>query len=105
LATSVKIPWETRLGDIGEDVIKSRLRYFAIPTKYERDVGIDFYCELLEKDSPSIPFYVQAKATEYFDKNWGASIKKRTTQYWLTRPFPVFLVVYDENNDECLDAN
>jgi hypothetical protein len=56
---------------------------------------------LLENDSPSIPFYVQAKGTEHFDENWGASIKKTTIQYWLTRPFPVFLVAFDENDRNC----
>ena len=97
----VKVPWTTRLGDVGESEIKSRLCYFSIPTEIRRDVGIDFYCELLENDSPSIPFYVQAKGTEHFDENWGQSIKKTTIQYWLTRPFPVFLVVYDENDKNC----
>jgi hypothetical protein len=101
LTFGVKVPWETRLGDVAEAEIKSRLCYFSILTKYERDVGIDFYCELLENDSPSIPFYVQAKGTEHFDKNWGASIRKATIHYWLNRPFPTFLIVYDENNGEC----
>ena len=101
MSSHVKVPWETRLGDVGEAEIKSRLCYFSILTKYERDVGIDFYCELIENDSPSVPFYVQAKGTEHFDDNWRASIKKTTIQYWLTRPFPVFLVVYDENDLNC----
>jgi hypothetical protein len=43
LASGVKVPWETRLGDVAEAEIKSRLCYFSIQTKYERDVGIDFY--------------------------------------------------------------
>ena len=101
MSRSVKVTWETRLGGIGEDIIKSRLRRFSMPSKYETDVGIDFYCELLEDDSPSLPFYVQAKGTEHFDDNWGASIRKTTVIYWLSRPSPVFLIVYDENADKC----
>ena len=101
MSHSVKVTWENRLGDIGEDIIKSRLRRFSIPSKYDRDVGIDFYCELLEDDSPSLSFYVQAKGTEHFDDNWGASVKKTTIIYWLSRPFPVFLIVYDENSSDC----
>ena len=97
----VKVPWETRLGDVGELEIRKRLTYFSIPTKYTRDVGIDLYCELLENDSPTIPFHVQAKGTGHFDDNWGASIKKSTIIYWLLRPFPVFLIVYDENSGNC----
>lgn len=101
MSHNVKVPWETRLGDIGEGEIKSRLKYFSIPSKYDRDVGIYFYCELLEDDSPSLPFYVQAKGTEYFDNNWGASVKKSTIIYWLSRLFAVFLIVYDEKSGDC----
>lgn len=101
MAIGPKVPWTTRLGSIGESEVKTRLQYFSIPTKYELDVGIDFYCELLENDSPSTPFYVQAKGTEHFDPSWGAGIEKSTIGYWLERPFPVFLIVYDENEDRC----
>jgi hypothetical protein len=73
-----QIPWKTRLGMIGETQVKTRLAYFSIPTKYEIDPGIDFYCELLENDSPSLPFYIQAKGTEHFDDNGGQSIRKST---------------------------
>jgi len=52
-----KVPWTVRLGDIGELEVKTRLAHFSITAKYDRDVGIDFY-ELLERDSPSTPFYV-----------------------------------------------
>jgi tetratricopeptide (TPR) repeat protein len=101
MPSSVKIPWERRLGRIGEDEISSRLRHFSLPNKYDEDVGIDFYCELLENDSPSIPFYVQAKGTGHFDDNWGASIKRTTIVYWLNQLHPVFLVVYDETVGNC----
>jgi len=98
---NVKVPWETILGDVGELEIRKRLSYFSIPTKYTKDVGIDLYCELLEDGSPTIPFYVQAKGTEHFDDNWGAGVKKSTIIYWLLRPFPVFLILYDENAGNC----
>lgn len=97
----VKVPWETRLGDVGESEIKSRLSNFSTVTKFGRDVGIDFYCELLQDDTPLMPFYIQAKATEYFDDNWCAGVKKSTILYWLQQPFPVFLVLYDEKTGEC----
>jgi hypothetical protein len=96
-----QIPWKTRLGMIGETQVKTRLAYFSIPTKYEIDPGIDFYCELLENDSPSLPFYIQAKGTEHFDDNGGQSIRKSTLVYWLQQSFPVFLLVYDETQDVC----
>lgn len=101
MSHNVKLSWETRLGDIGEAEIKSRLSYFSLPVKYDTDIGIDFYCELLEDDTPGLPFYVQAKGSEHFDVNWGASVKKSTIIYWLLRPSPVFLIVYDENAGDC----
>ena len=101
LMPNVKYSWETRLGEIGESEIKKRLLYFAKPTKVFSDVGIDFYCELLRNDSPTLPFHVQAKGTEHFDENWTGYIKKSTVLYWLSQSFPVFLIVYDENNGNC----
>jgi tetratricopeptide (TPR) repeat protein len=97
----VKLPWETRLGKVGEAEIQKRLSYFCAVTKITTDLGIDFYCELIEKDTPSLPFYVQTKGTEHFDNSWGHNIKKSTIQYWLQQSFPVFLVVYDENEGNC----
>lgn len=101
MSSSVKVAWETRLGKIGEAEIERRLACFSIPQRYDIDVGIDYYCELLKDSSPSTPFYVQAKGTKHFDNKWGQSIKKPTIMYWLQQAFPVFLVVYDDNNDSC----
>lgn len=101
ITTKPKVPWTTRLGTIGESQIKARLSYFSIPSKYETDPGLDFYCELLENDSPTLPFYVQVKSTEHFDAHWGASISKSTLVYWLQQPAPVFLMVYDDVNKKC----
>lgn len=102
MPSKVKVPWRQRLGVIGESEIKKRLSYFSIPTKPELDVGIDFICELIEDDSPSSKyFFVQAKGTEHFDDDWARSIKKSTVMYWLQQPFPIFLVVYDENSGNC----
>jgi hypothetical protein len=39
---------ETQLRNIGEHEIQKRLAYFSLPAKIQ-DIGIDFYCELLEK--------------------------------------------------------
>jgi hypothetical protein len=99
--SKVLVPWNIRLGAVGEAAIKSRLAYFSNPTKYEKDTGIDFYCELIEADSPSIPFYVQAKGTEHFDSSWGRGIPKRVIMYWLQQQHPVFLIVYDDETATC----
>jgi len=96
-----KVPWSERLGRIGELEIIKKLLNFSTASKYEFDAGIDFYCELLVGDSPTIPFYVQAKGTEHFDDDWGQSIGKTTILYWLYHDFPVFLVVYDKPSETC----
>jgi hypothetical protein len=96
-----KVPWTTKLGDIGEAEIKARLSYFCNVTKLENDVGIDFYCELLEQGTPSSPFYVQAKGTQHFDESWAQSVPKSTIGYWLNQSHPVMLIVYDENARTC----
>lgn len=96
-----KVPREQRLGHSAEDYVRARLSRFSNPTKLDPDIGIDFSCELLERDQPSISFYVQSKGTEDFDDNLGLAIKKSTVQYWLTRLFPVYLVVYDAKNNTC----
>jgi len=93
--------WENRLGKASEHQIQSRLDYFSHTQKLENDLGIDFYCELIEDKTPTYEFYVQAKGTEHFDEQWRASIKKSTIVYWLLKPNPVFLIVYDEPNGIC----
>ncbi|RLG99119.1 hypothetical protein DRO38_08150 [Candidatus Bathyarchaeota archaeon] len=95
------LPWETQLGDIGETEIKSRLQRFSTVTKIERDVGIDFYCDLIVNGVPSIPFYIQAKSSQHLDSQCGCSIKKSTIKYWLMKPHPVYIIFYDEQKDIC----
>lgn len=101
MTSKVKVARSTRLAIAAEKEIESRLACFAKVTKEEVDVGIDFRCELLENDSPSIPFFVQAKGTQHFDNKWGRSIKKSTVIYWLEQPFPVYLIVYDQKSGNC----
>jgi hypothetical protein len=96
-----KIPSNVTLGQRAEKEIAKRLLHFSVPNKVEFDSGIDFYCDLKSDDSPTILFGVQAKGTEHFDKKWDTSIDKSTVMYWLTRDFPVFLIVYDEPSDSC----
>ena len=97
MPSKVVIPWVKRLGTAGESRIKSCLCYFSNPVKYAEDYGIDFYCELIENDTPTMPFYVQAKTSGYFHENWGVPIKKSTICYWLKQPSPVFIMVFDEH--------
>lgn len=93
-----KVKWETRLGDVGESAIRKQLSYFSTVTKTERDVGIDFLCELVVENKPWAKYYVQAKGTEHFDAQWGSNVKKSTISYWLKQEDPVYLIVYDDKD-------
>lgn len=95
------LSWEVRLGHLGESEVKARLQRFSTVTKIETDVGLDFYCETIVEDNPRMPFYIQAKSTEHLDRKYGRAIGKNTIRYWLTRPFPVYLIVYDNKADIC----
>lgn len=95
-----KVKWADKIGNEGEALISLSLSRIALVTSYDKDFGIDFYCEALLKDSPTTytpgkSFYVQAKGTEHFDERGGASISKTTLKYWLDRPSPVYLFVGD----------
>ena len=97
-----RIPWNRRLGKIGELAIEKRLSYFSNPMKPTFDIGIDFWCELTEGNasSPRI-FLVQAKGTEHFDEKWGRSFYKETIDFWLNQFYPVYIIVYDEKDKNC----
>jgi hypothetical protein len=104
MRTGKKIAWSRRLGGIGESAIESRLKYFSNPMKPEpeHDVGIDFYCELIEDGSPSLKFFlIQAKGTQHFDNKWGRSFDRRTIHFWLSQPFPLYVIVYDDIDKNC----
>lgn len=91
-----------RLGSSAESKIESRLKSFSTPAKPEPDIGIDFYCQLLEDGAASSRFFgVQAKGTKHFNEVWRRSFRRKTIELWLRLPFPVFLVVYDEDSQNC----
>lgn len=95
------VPWNQRIGDFGESEIEARLRRISTATKIERDVGIDFYCDLLIDDKPLLPFYVQAKSSQHWDDKRGKSVDKGTILFWLNKPFPVYIFFYDDKTDIC----
>ncbi len=93
------IPWNRILGEKGATVIKSLLLGFSNPMEPPIDFGIDYYCEMFSP--PPKAFYVQAKGTQHFDEKWGQSINRKTIELWLDQIYPVYLIVYDENDKNC----
>jgi hypothetical protein len=104
MRTLRKVTGNRRLGGIAEDMVGAHLSYFSTPMRVppHHDVGIDYYCEL-RTNYQSYPrfFCVQAKGTRHFKRNWGQSIEKETVRHWLSQPFPVYIIVYDQEDKTC----
>lgn len=99
-----KLPRRTnsqRIGVSAADFLNSVLTKFCnvIPVQQERDMGIDFICELMQGEYPTGKlFNVQCKGTEESElkgDSIGFDIKVTTLNYWLILPNPTFLVVVD----------
>ena len=66
------------------------------------EYAVDFYCRLYQNGKPSNKIFgVEAKSTDIFKDYYSESIKKELVQFWLTQPFPVYVVVYEESSDNC----
>jgi hypothetical protein len=102
-----KLPKRTnaqRIGASAADLLNSVFTNFCnvIPVQQERDMGIDFICELMQGEHPTGKlFNVQCKGTEESEFK-GDSIRfdiaVTTLNYWLILPNPTFLVVVDRQN-------
>jgi tetratricopeptide (TPR) repeat protein len=94
-----KIPKFRRIGQSGQLEVASLLSNFANVMIPEYDVGLDFFCELIENDTPSgVLFWVQAKATKDFGSFWCERIDKKTIRLWLKRTSPVFIIVLERSS-------
>lgn len=100
MASEVRVTRNQRRGRIGELEIEARLSSFSNVMRPEYDVGIDYFCQLLEAKTAKY-FCVQAKSTKRFDKHWSKGIKKEIIQLWLEQRFPVFLILYEESSENC----
>ena len=91
-----------RRGIRAEAEIRRRLVLFSTPAKPEPDQGIDFFCQISD-DFSVVPrfFGVQAKGTRRFKESWRGSFPKRAIERWLGLPFPVFVIVHNEDDDIC----
>jgi hypothetical protein len=101
-----KLPANQRRGSVAYGEIVKRLSNFSLRYPPLTDMGIDLICDLLEDDSPTGEYFgVQAKGTKRFGSSCSVSIKKTTISFWLSQPFPVFLVVYNANDGDCYWAS
>jgi hypothetical protein len=97
-----KIPEYKKRGRSGEYEIASLLCTISNVMVPDYDVGFDFYCELLEGNSPSGKFFwVQAKTTQHIDNIWREYIDKKTIFLWLQQFSPVFVFVFEQTAEKC----
>lgn len=102
-----KLPKRTNSQKIGvstAELLSSVFTKFCnvIPVPQERDLGIDFICEVMEGEYPTGKlFNIQCKGKE---QTKGESnlikvpIKVTTLNYWLLQSNPTFLIVVDDQN-------
>jgi tetratricopeptide (TPR) repeat protein len=97
-----RITESQKRGRSGEHAIENRLSSFSNIMYPEHDLGIDYFCELIENNALTGKYFcVQAKETKRFDKCWRRSIKKETVLLWLNQRYPVFLMVYERSSRNC----
>ncbi|KKD35208.1 MAG: DUF4365 domain-containing protein [Limnoraphis robusta] len=99
-----KLPKRTksqRIGTSAADLLSSVFAEFCnvIPVPQDRDLGIDFICEIMQGENPTGKlFNIQCKGKEEAklkDNSITVSIKVTTLNYWLLQPNPTFLIIVD----------
>jgi HEAT repeat protein len=86
------------VGDEGEDLARFILRGIALVNPREKDVGLDFHCEL--RENRAFAFWVQAKGSERLnytsDTVTSLPVDRHTIEdYWLAKAHPVFILLSD----------
>lgn len=103
-----KLPKRTKSQKIGvsaADLLSSVFTEFCnvIPVPQERDLGIDFICEIMQGEHPTGKlFNIQCKGKEEAkveSDSIQVPIKVATLNYWLLQLNPTFLIVVDRQND------
>ena len=96
------IPDWRKKGRSGEHEIASLLSMISNVMVQDYDIGFDFYCELIEGNSPSGKFFwVQVKTTQHFNSTWSEYIDKSTITLWLQQVSPVFVFLFEISSEKC----
>jgi hypothetical protein len=102
-----KLPKRSRSQKIGvsaADLLSSVFAKFCnvIPVPQDRDLGIDFICEIIEEEHPTGKlFNIQCKGKEdakVKSDSITIQIKVTTLNYWLIQSNPTFLIIVDCQN-------
>ena len=93
-----------KIGVSAADLLSSVFAEFCnvIPVPQDRDLGIDFICEIMQGEHPTGKlFNIQCKGKEESkveSNSITVSIKVTTLNYWLLQPNPTFLIIVDCQN-------
>lgn len=103
------------LGDIGETTVQLILRKYKWTADIiKSDFGEDIDCNVfIDNSRTNYHLRCQVKSTkkdseyvkELKDGNYSVSIDSNILRAWLTSFFPVFLIVYEEESDQCYWCN
>ncbi|AFZ02663.1 DUF4365 domain-containing protein [Calothrix sp. PCC 6303] len=102
-----KLPKRTKSQKVGVSAADLLSYVFAefcnvIPVPQDRDLGIDFICEIMQGEHPTGKlFNIQCKGKEEAKVEGNSitvSIKVTTLNYWLLQSNPTFLIVVDCQN-------
>lgn len=94
-----------KVGDVGESVLETALKFHGSVNRFENDFGIDFICSMFSKNGEYTgkDFFAQCKGTEGYDpfKNeFNVSVKTSTVRYWMKQRNLTFLFCVDINTEK-----
>lgn len=93
-----------QVGDSAAELCSAIFSKFSnvIPVPQQRDLGVDFICEIKQEGYPTGKFFnLQCKGTgevQTEDNRIQVSIRVETINYWLLQDNPTFLIVVDCKN-------
>jgi len=103
----LRLPKHTPAQQVGDNAAELCSAIFAkfsnvIPVPQQRDLGIDFICEVKQEGYPTGKFFnLQCKGTGEVQTEGNriqVSIRVETINYWLLQENPTFLIVVDCKN-------
>ncbi len=85
-------------GNYGEYLVMQRLSRHCLvrPVASGTDIGIDIYCESVDKNQPFLHFWIQVKTGskhQIKDGFTSCSFDKKHLEYWIKQPVPVFAAI------------
>jgi tetratricopeptide (TPR) repeat protein len=98
------MPVNQRYAGVGEsatEVVLKPLAQVSSPIRLS-EYAIDYICRLYQRNKPSNKiFFVEVKTATSHALSWRRKISRDTIGFWLSQSYPVYIVVYDLENDVC----